>query len=880
MRRWTLLAQDRWHSARPARPPSVGKVGDHDERATVPRTKIATPRVPASFVPRTDLRDLLDAATRKPVTVVRASAGYGKTQLLADWVEATGGADKAWLTLDRGDNDPYQLWSGLLHAICACKVVPPDSRLHELTPPRGSDMAGFLTEVVDALDVLPGPLYVVLDDVHELVRPEPLRGLATVIRHQPADLRFILASRGDVLLPLARLRLQGQLAEIPAGRLKFSVAQADDLLAAAGVHLDRGRLRVLVQRTDGWAAALRLAARSLRQGGDTDTILDRFADDDRSMADYLDSQLLSGLDAGTREFLAEISVCDEVSPALAGALTGQADAGVLLDALTWEGPLLIAAGSAPPWYRMHPLVRAYLRAELERQQPDRVAALHRAAAAWFAAEGQLHMAFGHAAQIDEATVLTLLRGHAVRLLLQGDYHVVRRGLAMVGTEGDPWLGSVAALADLQVGALADAEARLRQSAPMDAQTATLHQLVASTYAFLTGAPLPAQPLAPTEPELAAWAQSIRACGLVQSADRQSDCARVQARAQARAELAEAEALARRHGLHQLVLHCRTATAFVTALDLDLGAMEQACAEVIGLAGQHGWRRSPWVAMSHALRGIGALLRLEPADALRHATQASRMAGPDMPRSWRFLLGLVEGGARFDAGHRRDGLRLLRQARAQLSDETVPIELVALVALLEQRAAVALGADAVRELPAWVAGRGEAAAELALMGAWAAGGTLDPPREPLLGCLTQLEARLLEAAAAIRAGERTRARAALSTALRLAEPVRLIRPFERADPALRQLLVDQIGGFGESESFASQVHRALSAAEQGRGDGLLTGREHVVLVALTSQRSLEEIAADLRVSVNTVKTHVRAIYSKLGAGSRRTAVLAARELGLT
>jgi LuxR family maltose regulon positive regulatory protein len=415
---------------------------------------------------------------------------------------------------------------------------------------------------------------------------------------------------------------------------------------------------------------------------------------------------------------------------------------------------------------------------------------------------------------------------------------------------------------------------------VDTEAATLHQLVAGTYAFLTGG-CPEEPDTPTTPALAAWAQSIRACRLVQSADRQSDADRAQARTQARAELAAAEAVARHHGLHQLVLHCRTATALVAALEVDLEAMEQACTDVVGLARHHGWRRSPWLAMSHALRGLGALLHLEPANALRHATQAARVAGPTMPRSWRFLIGLVQGGARVDAGHRSDGLRLLRQARAELSGETVPVELVALGALVEHRAAVALGADsAVREFPAGVAARGEAAGELALMAAWTRRGTVEPPEQPLLGCLTQLEARLLEAAAAIRAGERTRARAALSTALRLAEPVRLIRPFEQADPALRQLLVDQIGGFGESESFASQVHRALSALDRGHGDALLTDREHMVLVALTSQRSLEEIAADLAVSVNTVKTHVRAIYSKLGAGSRRTAVLAARELGLT
>jgi LuxR family maltose regulon positive regulatory protein len=153
-------------------------------------------------------------------------------------------------------------------------------------------------------------------------------------------------------------------------------------------------------------------------------------------------------------------------------------------------------------------------------------------------------------------------------------------------------------------------------------------------------------------------------------------------------------------------------------------------------------------------------------------------------------------------------------------------------------------------------------------------------QPVLDPITQVEGWLLESALAIRAGERTKARRALGAALVLAEPVALIRPFEQADPSVRQLLVDQIGGFGDSDLFATRVHSALSQLAGGRADGLLTGREHVVLTQLTSQRSLDEVASDLALSVNTVKTHVRAIYAKLGVNSRRAAVVAGRGLGLT
>jgi LuxR family maltose regulon positive regulatory protein len=831
--------------------------------------------------------------------MVCAPPGYGKTLLLADWVRTTGDARTAWVSLDSGDNDADQFWSAVLSAICECECVPADSLLRELVPWAESDGAGFLAEVVDAFDTLPGRLCLVLDDVHEVVGQETLHGIATLIRHQPRKLRLVLASRSDPPLPLARLRAQGRLAEIRAARLRFSEEEAAELMRTADVALDRDQLRRLVEQTDGWAAGLRLAARSLREVSDRDAFLADFASNDRAVADYLVGEVLSRLTNETRRFLRAVSVCDEVTPLLAEVLSGRDDAGVLLDALERESALVMGIGTDRPWYRMHPLLRAYLRADLDRQRPELAADLHGVAAAWFASEEQLHEALDHAGQTENTNIVVeMLRRFAVELLMKGDYHIVRRGLGILGEDyvaKDPWLGLIAALAFVEMGELAAAQSGLSTSraawpAHGGRDLETLQRLVTSTHALVCGPP-------PTSASLAgqavgrsregtgveAWARSVLGCSLLHAGDHDG----------ARRELETAERLARDRGFDYLVTHCLTALGAVSALDGDYEAMEAACSESITMARERGWQGSPLTAASHVMLGFASLLQLDPAGASNHSTQAARVVDKDSQPRLHFMIGLLKGAARFDEGRRSTGLQLMQYARKELADITLLPELVAAAALIEHRAAVLLAQDAVaREITGWVQARVGTTAELSLMTAWtqfargdhvsardALRYVLDDPRS-VVAPLTRLEGRLVETALAIRAGERTKARRSLGAALVIAEQAAVIRPFWQAEPSVRQLLVDQLGGFGRSELFAIRVHRALSKLDGGPADGLLTGREHVVLAQLTSQQSLDEVALGLSVSVNTVKTHVRAIYAKLGVNNRRAAVVAARELGLT
>ncbi|HET6501488.1 MAG TPA: LuxR family transcriptional regulator, partial [Amycolatopsis sp.] len=341
-----------------------------DTRRRVPKNKVVAPAVPGDFVPRPRLLSVLDEARDVLVTMVCAPAGSGKTLLLADW--APRHASIAWVSLDSDDNDDGRFWSALLAALAECPGVPPDSPLRtQVVPARPSRDLGFLAAVVNALDELPEPVWLVLDDVHELTDPDPLYGLETLLRHRPAGLRLVLAARHNPPLPLARLSLADQLTEIRAADLRFATGEARALLESAGVVLLPEQLRNLVEQTEGWAAGLRLAAVSLAEAEDPGRFLAEFAENDRAVADYLIDEVLSQLPEEPREFLYTISVCDEVSAELARAVSGSPDAGTLLDTLERKTSLLVRTGTRERWYRMHALVRSSLLADLTRRTPAR-----------------------------------------------------------------------------------------------------------------------------------------------------------------------------------------------------------------------------------------------------------------------------------------------------------------------------------------------------------------------------------------------------------------------------------------------------------------------------------------------------------------------------
>jgi LuxR family maltose regulon positive regulatory protein len=646
----------------------------------IPRTKIAIPEVPTGFVDREPLTELFQIAAGAGVLLVCAPAGYGKTVLLADGMRKHDVGDTAWISLDSDDNDPGRFWAALLAAVRECPVVPPESPLHGLAPKVGHDEPGFLADLIDGLDVLPQPVRVVLDDLQEVVSRNTLRGIGYLLRHQPRGLRLVLSSRVDPPLPLARLRVDGALVEIRADRLRFGVQDATALLTGRGVELSQEQTGRLVALSEGWAAGLQLAALSLRETGAPDDFLTAFPASDRPLADYLAGEVLDRLPRETVEFLRVISVVDQVTSTLAEALTLRRDAGAILGRIERDTSLVTSVVSGSRWYRVQPLLRAYLRGELTHRRSELTAALHRRASTWFAAQGDLCSAFEHACLDRETTCLQeLIRRHAVALILAGDHEVVRHALGMVGVgvvARDARVALASALLAAEDGDFGAADADLQRAEAASSadgevgQVALLHRLVASRRAIVSGCSTTgiaadggAADSTVDDPALAAWVRSDAGCGLVCSGDREAG----------RRELEAGLQMSRHNRLNYLTAQNLVALGVVHALNGDHCRMEAASAEAAMLADERGWRNAPWLASCEAVRAYAALMRLDPAEAWECARRASERS-VEQP-CLQLAVALVHGAAQFDQADRSDGLRVLDAARRRFGHVPAPKELV-------------------------------------------------------------------------------------------------------------------------------------------------------------------------------------------------------------
>src|SRR5690606_25817466 len=349
-------------------------------------TKFYAPRWRSGLVSRPRLLDRLDRGARSRLTLVAAPAGFGKTTLLAEWLAMprVEGRRVAWLSLDQGDNHPAAFWTYLITAL---QGVQPEVGANALALLQGSQSPpaeALLTSLLNDLRAVPSDLVLVLDDYHLIESREIHEGITYLLEHLPPAMHLVIACRADPLLPLARLRGRGELAELRAADLRFTSDEAAAFLnEVVGLTLSAEDISDLDARTEGWIAGLQLAALSMQGRDDVTGFIAAFTGDDRYIVDYLVEEVLARQPDDVRRFLLQTSILDRLSGALCDAVTVGAGGRQTLERLERSNLFVVPLDDKRQWYRYHHLFADVLRAHLLQEQRELVPLLHGRAARWF-----------------------------------------------------------------------------------------------------------------------------------------------------------------------------------------------------------------------------------------------------------------------------------------------------------------------------------------------------------------------------------------------------------------------------------------------------------------------------------------------------------------
>ena len=391
--------------------------GGADGRAVVWTTKLHVPVVRDRRISRTPLLDILFEGDSRKVTLLSAPAGWGKTTLLAQWVESSGGNAGeglrfGWLSLDSSDNDPMWFWT---YVICALREASPGvgCRALELLDMGANTVEAVLPTLMNELAVVADRIVLIVDDYHLVINPDVHEQMTLFISRMPANLRLVLATRSDPLLPLARLRATGELLELRTDDLRFAAGEAERLFnGVLALELSDTDIELLHQRTEGWAAGLYLAALSLAKRTDSTALIRTFAGDNRHIVDYLMAEVLDRQPPQLRSFMLRTSILRRLSGALCDAVLQETDSASVLETIERENLFLVPLDLSRGWYRYHHLFGELLLTELHRSEPELIATLRQRAAAWFAAQGHTDAAVHHlaAARDIEGTAQVIAAG--------------------------------------------------------------------------------------------------------------------------------------------------------------------------------------------------------------------------------------------------------------------------------------------------------------------------------------------------------------------------------------------------------------------------------------------------------------------------------------
>jgi LuxR family maltose regulon positive regulatory protein len=381
--------------------------------------------------------------------LVAAPAGSGKTTLLAQWRAVAGGSRVAWVSLEESDNDPTRFWSYL---VAALRTVEPGVGTVALEALRGPSVElerVVVPSLVNDLATVGAPLVLVLDDYHLITDAICHQTLGWFLDHLPAEVHVVLSTRLDPPLPLARMRARGELAELRVGELQFTGDEAAELLnGSMGLALAAEDVARLAERTEGWAAGLVLAGLSLRGRPDSPGFIAAFSGGDRHVADYLVAEVLERQPPELRGFLLRTSVLERLSGPLCDAVLETQGSAELLGELEASNLFVVPLDDRRQWYRYHQLFAQLLRLQLGTREPGLMPVLHRRAAAWHQAAGNIDEAIGHASAAgDFAEAGGLIARHWATHWLGGQRATVARWLEGLPDEAilaDPPVALIAA----------------------------------------------------------------------------------------------------------------------------------------------------------------------------------------------------------------------------------------------------------------------------------------------------------------------------------------------------------------------------------------------------------------------------------------------------
>jgi LuxR family maltose regulon positive regulatory protein len=862
--------------------------------------------VGSAVVRRPGLFDVLSGAGR--VTEVAAPAGSGKTLLLRSWIAEAGLADQAaWVAVPREELDAQRFWLSVLGALrdtaAGRKLVRP------LTAAPDLDGWMVVERLLKDLDGLGDRLWLVIDDAHELRSPEAGRQLQLLVMRAPPQLRFVFVTRHDLRLGLHRLRLEGELTEIRADSLRFSRDEARSLFEGAQIELSAAALARLYDRTEGWVAGLRLAALSLAGHPDPERFAAEFSGSERTVAEYLLAEVLDRQSEPVRRLLLRTSILDRVNGELADLLTGGRGGERALQELEQAGAFVTALDARRSWFRYHQLFADLLQLELRGSASAELPALHAAAAGWLAEHGYPVEAVGHAqAAQDWGLAGRLLADCWLALVLDGQSTTVHElltafpagviaaqaDLAALMAGDELVRGSLAeagrylTLADRGLASMPDGRAERLQTVlafvrmRLARQQGDLPAVVEETQRLLTpaggfGVADDLQALASIDLGIAeAWT------GRFEPAER---------------HLEQGVALARRTGRPYLEMTGLAHWAQLASWrSFPLGA--ERSRQAIELAGQNGWADEAIAGIAHLALGMALVAQGQLAEGERWLDLAERTVRAEVEPAAGMRLSYARGLLDFVTGRQESALAAFRTAeRLARSLATEHILASRLRSHLLQALARVGQTQAVERALARIDGPERDSAELRIAIAalrlaqddpQAATGELAPVIDgsaPLVNAhLWDVQAFLLEAMARDALGDPAAARRALEHALDLARPQGILLPF-LFDPAPD--LLDRHRRLGTAHGAQISAILNLLAGRQpaappgpaGRLREPLSQGEIRVLRYLPTKLSAPEIADQLYLSVNTVKTHMRHLYDKLGAHRRHEAVEQARALGL-